>query len=420
MRTLFGAAFVAAIVCAAVVLAFSAGPADATSMLVTMAVAIVPTVDEELKRKFDEHHNEVKAVLEKAGLNIANLQQKHDELQGTITEIGQELARRKPGGGGGGEVIESAGALVAKSAELKAFGGSAARGKFAVRLASKSITSATGSGGAFIQADKRPDPVLMAQQRLTIRNLVAPGTTGSNAVEYPRQITRTNNAAAVAEGAVKPESDYAFELVTANVRTIAHWVTASKQALDDSSVLQATIDGELRYGLKLKEEDQLLNGDGTGVNLYGIIPQASDFSPTLAFPANPQAFDLLLMAIAQVEAALLPATGIVMNDQKLRSLQMIKDGEGRYIGGGPFGPPITSIWGVPTVGTPSMETQEFVVGAFRDAAQIFDREEAVVEISTEHSDYFTRNLIAVRAEERLAFAVKRPTGFVHGEFGDAS
>jgi hypothetical protein len=39
-----------------------------------------------------------------------------------------------------------------------------------------------------------------------------------------------------------------------------------------------------------------------------------------------------------------------------------------------------------------------------------------VEISTEHADYFVRNLVAVRAEKRLALVTKRPASFVSGSF----
>jgi HK97 family phage major capsid protein len=120
--------------------------------------------------------------------------------------------------------------------------------------------------------------------------------------------------------------------------------------------------------------------------------------------------------LAQSEVALLPATGIVLNNNDLEGLKVIKDADGRYIGGGPFGPPIRSIWGRPVVGTPQMDPGDFLVGAFRDGAQLYDRETVQVLISSENEDDFTRNLLTILVEERLAFAVKRPQAFIYGVF----
>src|SRR5262245_44325134 len=93
-------------------------------------------------------------------------------------------------------------------------------------------------------------------------------------------------------------------------------------------------------------------------------------------------------------------------------------GDGNYIvSGGPFSGPIISIWSRPTVGTPSMDQGEFLVGVFKDGAQIFDRWDAQVLVSTENEDDFVKNLATILAEERLALAVKRPQAFVAGSFG---
>ncbi|RWQ44928.1 phage major capsid protein, partial [Mesorhizobium sp.] len=97
------------------------------------------------------------------------------------------------------------------------------------------------------------------------------GRTSSASVEFLRQSGFVNRAAPVAEGAAKPESDITFELLDTKVRTIAHWVKASRQVLDDIPLLQTTIDGELRFGVAFAEDVQLLVGDGTGVNLHGMI-----------------------------------------------------------------------------------------------------------------------------------------------------
>ncbi|MBB4259973.1 phage major capsid protein [Bradyrhizobium sp. CIR3A] len=344
---------------------------------------------------------------------IEAAQRRIEELETRNRDIEQLLAEGGRGGRFGGGSSESPGEIFVRSEAFKNFGGSAGRGNISAVV--QAITSASTSAGGMIAPDRRSEIADLPKRRLTIRGLIAPGTTNSNSVNYVRQTTRTNNATVVSEGAQKPESVLAWTEADAPVRTIAHWVPVSRQAMDDAPMLQSTIDGELRYGLGVKEEEELLLGSGTGQHIYGIIPQATAYQ-TSRDKTGDTAFDTLAHAIAQSEVALLPATGIVMNNDDLEALKIIKDGNDRYIGGGPFGPPIATIWGRPVVGTPAMAAGEFLVGAFLDGAQIFDRLDAEVLVSSEDRDNFIKNMLTVRAEERLAMAVKRPAAFVHGSF----
>lgn len=337
------------------------------------------------------------------------------ELRARLTGVEQEVARR-PGGGGHHGPSNTIGAALVSHPQFSALGSLAeTRGKQTLRVKA-SITSAPTSGGALVAPD-RADPVMMPRRRMTIRSLISPGTTNSNAVEYPKQTVRDLNPAIVSEGTLKPESNIAFELKNALVVTVAHWSKVSRQMLADAPGLRSMLDGELTYGVSLKEETEFLFGDGSSNHLHGIIPQAEEFDVTrLAGVPAVNSFDVLRAAIGQVEDALLQATGIVLNNRDLEAMQLIKDGQDRYIGGGPFGPAITSIWGRPVVGTPAMERGEFLVGAFLDGAQIWDREEVSVLVSTENENDFIHNMATVLCEERFAFAVRRPQAFVYGEF----
>lgn len=277
------------------------------------------------------------------------------------------------------------------------------------------ITSGPASAGAFIQAD-RVAGVDMPRRRLTIRDLVAPGSTGSNSIEYYRQTARNNAAAETAEGAAKPESAYAWTLVQSPVQTIAHWVPITRQAFDDAAGLASTIDSELRYGLDLREEGQLLAGTGVAPQLHGIIPQATAYVAAFA-PASPTLIDQIRLAILQVALTDVPADGIVMHPTDWARVETTKDAAGYYIAGNPQGGIPNRLWGFPVVDTQAIEVDKFLVGAFQAGAQIFDRMAPEVMISTEHDDYFVKNKLAVRAEKRLAFAVRRPSAFVYGDFG---
>lgn len=278
------------------------------------------------------------------------------------------------------------------------------------------ISSGALSGGALVEEYRVPGLVELPQRRMTIRNLLAPGRTISNAFKYVKETGFTNNAAVVSEGTEKPESTMTFDVVTGNVATIAHWMNASKQILDDAPGLQSIIDNRLRYGLQLREEAQLLRGDGTGDNLLGIIPQASDYNGALIDVENETQIDEIRKAMLQVFLAEYPASGIVLHPTDWAAIELRKDTTGRYIIGNPQGRINPTLWGLPVVTTQAMNQDEFLVGSFNLAAQIFDREDANVAISNENKDNFTKNMVTILAEERLALAVYRPEAMVTGNF----
>src|ERR1035437_5227887 len=368
---------------------------------------------DELTRKFDAHHGEIKTLFGDADKTLKGVSVR-------ISDIEQKMARRRRNGAGGsGQQAKTLGAeLIAHPdfAQIKALANS--RGKVTLELKTVTITSAAGVGGALVAPDFRPDAVLIARRRFFVRDLVAPGSTEGNAVTYPRQTLRDLNAAVVSEGARKSQSGITFDIQTAPVRTIAHWTKTSRQILDDAPQLQSIVDSELRYGLNLAEEQEMLFGDGTGVHVSTLVPQSTayDTSRNGTFSLETR-FDTLAHALTQSEVALLPATGIVMNINDLSALKGIKNSLGNYIAeGGPFGPPITTIWGRPIVGTPVMPLGYFLTGAFLDGAQIFDRAGASVLVSTENEDDFVTNKATILCEERLAFTVRRPQAFIYRTF----
>ncbi|WP_307959503.1 phage major capsid protein [Sinorhizobium medicae] len=250
---------------------------------------------------------------------------------------------------------------------------------------------------------------------MTVRDLISPGRMDGNALEYVRETGFTNSAAPVAETAAKPESDLKFDLVTTSAKVIAHWMKASRQILDDFSQLRSIIDQRLLYGLAYVEEGQLLNGDGTGQNLHGIIPQATAYAAAFT-PDAPTAIDTLRLAQLQAALAEYPATGHVMHPTDWARIELEKDTTGRYIIGNPQGMIGPTLWGLPVVATQAIAVDKFLTGAFRLGAQLFDRWDARVEAGFVNDD-FIKNLVTILAEERLALAVYRPEAFIYGDLG---
>lgn len=284
-------------------------------------------------------------------------------------------------------------------------------------------TNTDGAAGDTLTNTRVPGIVAPPDRRMTVRDLITPGRMDQNSLEYVKETGFTNNAGMVAEGTAKPESQIRFDLITTSAKVIAHYVKASRQILSDNSQLASYIDGRLRYGLAYKEETQLLNGDGTGQNLLGIIPQATAYALPGGITAPSGAtklIDMLRVAMLQAVLAEYPATGHVLNPIDWAKIEMAKDAEGRYIIGQPQGAVGPTLWNLPVVATQAIAVDKFLTGAFRLGAQLFDRWQARVEIATENEDDFIKNLVTILAEERLALAVYRPEAFVYGDFGDVA
>jgi HK97 family phage major capsid protein len=275
------------------------------------------------------------------------------------------------------------------------------------------ITSA--AVGTVLRAQRLEGIITPQLRQFRVRDLMAQGNTTSNAIEYVKENVYTNAAAPTAETIAKPESALTFTVATAPVRTIAHWIPATKQVLDDMAQLRGYIDGRLIWGLEFVEETQLLSGDGTGVNVLGIIPQATAYDTALTVAGDTK-IDKVRHAILQARLAEFPVDGIILNPTDWHDIELVKDTTDKYV----FGDPNTSkpfnLWSRAIVETAAIAAGTFLVGAFRMAAQVWDREDANVEVSTEHSDFFVKNLVAIRAEERLALTVYRPGAFITGSF----
>lgn len=282
-----------------------------------------------------------------------------------------------------------------------------------VELFAATLTEDPASGGSLIQPQYLPGVLPLPTRPLVVADLFAPGTTDSNMVAFMREKTFTNAAAPVAEGGTKPESALTFEAVSTPVRKIAHWLPVTEEMLEDSAQIASYIDARLRLGVQLIEDDQLLNGGGVAPALLGVLatPGLGAAVAVQAAPATvADAIFQQIMALAW--SSYLMPDGIVMNPADWGQVALLKTSTGEYMGGGPFTAAQTpTLWGLPVAVTPVMTVNTALVGAFKTGAQIFRRGGLRVEASNSHQDFFIKNLVAIRAEERLALAVYRPSAF---------
>lgn len=358
-----------------------------------------------------------KDLSEEAKGKVDELLLKSSDLNARLTQTEQMLAKLDNNEGKTTK-SESLGELFTAYEGFEEFAASANRGvkgNFSVPI-KMAITSLPGSAGANIQP-QRVGMVQPLNQRLFIRDLLASGRTTSNAIEYVRETGFTNNANVVSENPTnpKPESNIIFELDSAPVATIAHWIRASKQVLSDVPMLQSYIDNRLRYGLMLKEETQLLKGSGVGLNILGVYTQATDYVNPGVTVQNETSIDRLRIAMLQVVLAELDPDGIVLSPIDWTEIELLKNSQNNYLFTQPQGVATPTLWGQPVVATQSMDAGDFLVGAWKQGAQIWDREDISVTVSTEDRDNFVKNMVTILCEERVGLTVYRPEAFVKGE-----
>jgi HK97 family phage major capsid protein len=268
-----------------------------------------------------------------------------------------------------------------------------------------------------------------------VRDLFPVRTTSAAVIEYFQHLGftstggGTNSASSVAERSgnnfgPKPQSSFVFVGQQAPVRTLAHWEAAHRNVLADEPQLRSIIDNELMYGLRLQEDDQILNGDGIGENLTGVLQtsgiQTYDWSDGVVSPVPDTMADAIRRAATLSFLAYYEPTGVVLNPLDWEKIETTKDQNGQYLvavsvalGGEP------RVWRIPVVESPAIEEGTALVGAFGTGAQLYDREQASIRISEQHSDFFVRNAVVILAEQRLALAVKRPESFVKVTFDGA-
>lgn len=360
---------------------------------------------------------ETKAAVDQMASEFNALREAEKTLKSALGELEQHVAQMPLNNAA--KVAETVGKVVISSEALKNFAASVEGGK-RVNIPVNAALLSTDVADGVVEPQRLPGIDTAPKQRLFIRDLIAPGRTGAPAIFWVQQTGFTNAAKVVAEGTTKPYSGIEFATKITPVTTIAHMFKASKQILDDFAQLQSTVDAEMRYGLKYVEEQEILFGDGSGAHLHGIVPQASSFNP--AFSVEKQnGIDVLRLAMLQAQLARFPASGHVLHFIDWAKIELTKDTLGRYILANPSALTGPTLWGLPIVATETAAFQgKFLTGAFNAAAQLFDREDANVVISTENTDDFEKNMISIRCEERLALAVKRPEAFIYGSLTGGS
>jgi HK97 family phage major capsid protein len=273
------------------------------------------------------------------------------------------------------------------------------------------LITSSGSGAPLVVPQYIPGIVPVPTPEPVVADLLSVSPTTSNAVVYLQETAFTNAAAAVAEGGAKPESAFTYAQKTEPVVKIAHFVPVTEELLDDVPAFAAYLDLRLVRGVQVAENDALLNGSGVAPNLLGILNRTGLAAPIARVDPVTNA-DVLAQQISAIRINTnVEPSGIVMNPKNWETVQLMKSTTNTYIGGTPFQPEQPrSLWGKPVALTPSCPLGTALVVS-RQVGIIFRRSGITVQASNSHQDYFVKNLVAVRAEQRIALAVMLPAAF---------
>ena len=411
-------------VCAVI---FSVG-AYADPQTAVFAIATAGAIDmDKLSKLFDGIETRLKGWSEKAEGELSTLGKVSADTKTALDNLGKEqreladrllqLEQKGHLPGAGGVHDDTWGKQFVKANSYKAFQeGSAQRLRVEVK------NTLTGSD-TNVAPDRRPGIVPGASNVLTIEALYAALPTSSNAIEFTKEASFTNSAAEAAEGAQKAESALTWSLVNMPISTVAHWIKISRQLAMDAPALAAYVDTRMRYGVQRRVETQLVSGDGTAPNISGFL-DAGNFTAhgyaDAALGASLKKLVLIRKIIADLWNAGYTANAIVLNAADWAQIEidiMVSTATGTRIAYDMNGNPM--LFGVPVVQSVGQTADTVSVGDFRQHGTIYNREGVVVDMSESDSDNFTKNLITLRAERRLALASEVPAAIRSGDLTPA-
>jgi HK97 family phage major capsid protein len=389
--------------------------------------ALVQRQSDEIKA-YGEASKEASAAIAKADARLAEMTAELEAKEARLTEVEKKTARPNFGGDFDRKTL---GQMYVESEAYKHAKSIGRGNNEPVEVQRKDITSAAGSAGALTDQYRNPEIYKNPDRMMFIRQLVNRTPVTDSAVEIMRENVFTNAAAPqynvsgtpVNQLVAKEKSDITFSLETVPVRTIAHYIVASRQVLADAARLRNYIDGRLTYGLNLEFDSQILYGDGLTENFKGLFTDVG-VSNVGEIANGTSADDLPGAMIDHIRAAITRCqlneyynvNGLIMNPVDWQTIETAKGSDGHYIwvtvpNGGE-----SRLWRVPVIVTNAVTSGDFLLGDWTMGATLYERESMAVRVADQHAELFVKNGIVVLAEERAAFAVELPKAFCKGSF----
>lgn len=258
------------------------------------------------------------------------------------------------------------------------------------------------------------------RQILAIESLFGKINIDVNAYQYIKYgfvTTQTaTGPAVVSEGSAKPESNYSGTIETGTIKTLAHWTKMTEQMIADNGNIVAFINDDMQYQLNKVIDAQIVNGSGSG-QLKGLSASGNytDYITGAGIDTGDTVIDLILKVKTKMEAANIRNISLLLNPVDWCKVLCSKNVNKDYLIPGIVDIPQQRIWGVPVILSGSVTSGKFHMGNFYEGGKIFERQGVTVEMARSGDD-FEKNLMTLRVERRMDFAVVQPKALAYGDF----
>lgn len=357
--------------------------------------------------------------------SIAALTEKQEAMQRELAALQQTAAAQGP------EKTENAksyGERFVTSAGYKAFKNDMGNRRAGFRLELAAAPETTQASNSVSRTTFAPPTelglVTDPRKVLNIESLFGHISVSGSAYQYVKYgYTTTETAtgpAVVAEGAAKPEANYTGTIVSGAVKTIAAWTKVTEQMMQDDANLVSFINDDLRYQLNKVIDQQIVTGTGSG-QLTGLNQSGNyyDYITGAGLVSGDTVIDLILKVKANMEAANINNIALLLNPMDWVKVLGAKNANKDYLIPGILDVPAQRIWGIPVILSGSVASGKFHMGNFFEGGKVIERTGLAVEIDREGDD-FTKNLMTIRAERRMDFAVVQPKALAYGNFADVA
>jgi HK97 family phage major capsid protein len=363
---------------------------------------------------------------------IVNMENAYSIIKATQTDLDEYEKLEKgffPGGNGnrddgrGGERVrkgdeglstKSLGEMLIESEAFTKYNKHFKSGPNAVFEVKTVFQETTGNAGMVGYAPQiiRNGVVVEIAQRKPKMNMVIPQSrVNLNAIMYQAETVNTDGSTFVHEDdATTGESAFVLTDVTEPVKKVRVSLPISDDMLEDAPYMMDFVNGRLMTQLARKVDQALINGDGSGDNLTGLLSRSGIQTNTVtALAGAGNNVDALHKAMTQVLlVSEYDPNAIVLHPLNWETVLLTKGSGGAYLYGDPYNARPNRIWGVDVIDTKGMPVNTALIGAFDAACTQATRRDVTMSISTEHADNWMKGRVVVKLEMRFALVVYRP------------
>lgn len=249
-----------------------------------------------------------------------------------------------------------------------------------------------------------------------LRQYASVATTSSPLHVWAEKYNEQGDAEFIGEGELKPMISFQIRTRDSKAKKIAVGAKFTTETLQDIPNFVAELKSEILEVVDIKEENDLLNGDGLGDNLLGVIQQSTTYVLTTVLTKEANNFDAIKAAITQLFTLNQIPNVVFVNPIDKANMELSKASDGHYIL-----PPFSTADGTVISGIRVVESNTVAVGKFLlgDWTKLNIRDYVAFEITLGwENDDFTKNLVTVLGEKRLMSYIKehQKSAFLYGDF----